>query len=144
MTNLIILLTLLVSLNSFGQVTIGIGVVDIEFDSSTVIHFYKTPADRTPSQTIQFFNDKGIDNWNIKDLEKQSAWLKPETLWLDYHFFNFRCKAKKDQWLEVIVNNENGSSFWIKETESCTFLTWEEYLKKMFSIERIQNQKTTD
>lgn len=69
----------------YGQVTLGIGIVKIEFDSNTVVDFYKSPTDRTFTKRIEFFDDKSINSWNIKNLEREKTWLKPEVLWLDSH-----------------------------------------------------------
>ncbi|MCK4979581.1 MAG: hypothetical protein KAS62_04250, partial [Candidatus Delongbacteria bacterium] len=73
-------------------------------------------------------------------LEKQREWLKPEALSLDYSAFTFRCVEEKDNWLEVIVNNENGKTYWLKKTDLTIFYSWENYLKEMFGIERIPDQ----
>jgi hypothetical protein len=104
----ILIMTILTK--SYGQVTLGTGVAKIEFDAETIVDFYTKPTDKVYSKRIEFFDDKGINSWNIKDLEKEKVWLKPELLWLDYSQFNFRCKSKTNDWLEVIVNNEDGTS----------------------------------
>ncbi len=97
-----------------AQTDLGIGLVSINFDDKAVIDFYAKPDDKQKAKTIQSFYDKSINNWNIKNLEAQKQWLKPETLWLDYSTFNFRCKSKSKDWYEVIVNNQTGKTFWIK------------------------------
>ena len=137
----ILLLTILTK--SYGQVTLGTGIIKIEFDDKTVVDFYEKPADNSQFKRIEFFNDKAINSWNIKDLENQRTWLKPEVLWLDYSEFNFRCKSRTGDWFEVIVNNENGIALWIKQSNATKFMTWEEYLKDMFAVDRLEtyNQK---
>ena len=104
-----ILMTVLAE--GYGQVTLGIGIVKIEFDSNTVVDFYKSPTDRTFTKRIEFFDDKSINTWNIKNLEREQTWLKPEVLRLDYSQFNFRCKSTNGEWLELIVNNDSGQTY---------------------------------
>jgi hypothetical protein len=126
---------------SYGQVTLGTGIVKIEFDGQTIVDFYSKPTDKTYLKRIEFFDDKSINGWNIKDLENEKTWLKPELLWLDYSQFNFRCKSTTTDWLELIVNNEDGTTLWIKRTKAAKYLTWEEYLKGMFGIDRRADYK---
>jgi hypothetical protein len=136
---IIILITILTK--SYGQVTLGTGIVKIEFDDKTIVDFYNKPTDQTQSKRIEFVDDKEINSWNIKNLDKEKVWLKPELLWLDYSQFNFRCKSTTKEWLEVIVNNEDGTSLWIKRNEKIKFLTWEDYLKDVFSVDRREDKK---
>jgi hypothetical protein len=135
----ILLMTILTE--SYGQVTLGTGIVKIEFDCKTVVDFYKKPTDKTSFKKIEFFDDKEINSCNIKNLKIEQTWLKPEVLWLDYFQFNFRCKSTTGEWLELIVNNENGQTYWIKKNKTTKFLTWEEYLQGMFGVRRLDNEK---
>jgi hypothetical protein len=136
---IILLLTILT--RSHAHVPLGIGIVEIDFNDKTVIDFYKKPTDKMHYKRIEFFDDKKINSWNIRNLEIEKNWLKPEVLWLDYSQFNFRCKSKIPGWYEVIVNNEDGASLWIKESPSTEFRTWEQYLKNMFGVSRLTNEK---
>jgi hypothetical protein len=136
----ILLFTILTK--AYAQVPLGTGIVRIEFDANTIVDFYQRPTDKLFSKRVEFFNDKTIDSWNIKNLENERTWLKPEIIWLDYSQFNFRCISTKGDWLEVIVNNDNGRTYWIKKNNTTKFLTWEEYLKDMYSVSRLdKNQK---
>lgn len=126
---------------SYGQVSLGTGIVKINFDDKTVVEFYKSPSEKTFTKRIEFFKDKSINTWSIKNLNQQKTWLKPEILWLDYSQFNFRCKSIRGDWFEVIVNNGNGQTYWIKRNATTTFLTWEEYLMRMFAVDRLSNRK---
>ena len=128
----ILLVTILIQ--SYGQVALGTGIVEILFDDKTIVDFYSAPMDKGYFKRIEFFDDQG--SWNIRNLEKEKNWLRPEVLWLDYSRFIFRCKSTTMDWLEVIVNNEDGKSLWIKKNERTRFLSWEEYLKNMFAIDR--------
>lgn len=128
-------------IESYGQVTLGVGIVKVEFNDTTVIDFYHKPTDKVQSKRIEFFNDHTIDSWSIKNLEKERTWLNPEILWLDYHQVAFRCKTRTGDWLEVVVNSLSGQTFWIKQTKETKFLTWENYLQGMFGVSRLENEK---
>ena len=121
---------------SLSQSPLGIGLVKIEFDDKTVIDFFDSPEFSNKLKTIEFFNDKSINSWNIKDLDiHKKEWLSPETLWLDYSQFSFRCKTKIEDCYEIYVSDTK--TMWIKATDYTHFTTWETYLKEMFSIERL-------
>jgi hypothetical protein len=120
----------------YAQTDLGIGVVSVNFDEKTVIHFYEKPNSDAPTQTIRFFNDESIRSWNIEDLDAVRKWLAPESLWLDYNSFVFRCRARQAGWLQVIVNNNTGKSYWVKASPVLQFQTWETFLKGMFSVAR--------
>ncbi len=124
-----------------AQTDLGLGLVSINFDDKTVLHFFSSPNDKEPKRTIQFFNDQTINSWNICNLDKQKEWLKPEVLWLDYSSFVFRCLKVKDNWLKIMVNNENGETLWLKKSELTIVQDWENYLKEMFGVERLADQQ---
>ena len=130
-------LLLLLSFSLFSQTDLGIGIVSINFDSNTEMNFYQNTTDKNPSKTLRFFDDPEINSWNICDLEHQKDWLQPESLWLDYHSFNFRVVEKNADWYKVIVNNETGKIMWLENSEITDFHNWEEYLRNMFSISRL-------
>jgi thioredoxin-related protein len=123
------------------QADLGLGLVSINFDDKTTLHFYSTPKDKKPLKTIQFFNDLTINSWNIRDLDKHKEWLNPEILWLDYSQFVFRCLTVQNNWFKVIVNNENGETLWLKKNELTTFKNWENYLTEMFGVARLPNHQ---
>lgn len=138
---LLIYILLLLSTQSWSQTNLGIGIVSIGYDDKTVLEFYSDTLDKEPKKVIEFFDDRTINSWNIKNLEKQKEWLKPELLWLDYSAFTFRSLTRTDKWFEVIVNNETGKSYWIENTELTEFKNWEEYLKNMIGVARLHDFK---
>ena len=139
MNSILNLFFVLTFLTSFGQSEIGIGVVSIHFDDTTKIEFYETSELNKSSRTIEFFNDESIKGWNIKNLESHKEWLKPESMWLDYGQFRFRCKTKKEGSFEVYITESQ--TMWILDQDITQFMNWEEYLQTMFSVER--TDKTT-
>jgi len=141
MKTLLTYILLLLTTNLLAQTDLGLGLVSINFDDKTTLHFYSTPSDKEPKRTIQFFNDQTINSWNIRDLDKHKEWLKPEILWLDYSQFVFRCLTAKDNWLEVMVNNETEETLWLKKSDLTTFSDWENYLKEMLEVARLPDQQ---
>ena len=128
-------------LTSFGQSEIGLGIVSINFDDKTKIEFYETSDLNKSLKTIEFFNDESIKSWNIKDLESHKDWLQPESIWLDYGQFKFRCKTKHSDCFEVYVSETQ--TMWIEKKDFTEFEDWETHLKNMFRVELkdIDNQK---
>jgi hypothetical protein len=120
----------------YSQEILGVGLIKIQFDDKPVIDFYKKPTDDVFRHRIQFYRDSISKGLRIKDFDEVSHWLKPEVLWLDDFQFNFRCKSVKEGWYEVVVNNENGHTFWIRNDRSTKFISWEEYLRDMITISR--------
>ncbi len=141
---IIILLAMIVT-KTHGQVPLGIGLAKVEFNDKTVLNFYSKPDEASFVKGIEFFTDDKINAWNIRNLDKVKSWLKPQELWLDYSRFVFRCKIRENGWLEVIINNGDGQTFWIKESQNIMFLGWEDYFKGMFAVHRsgaIRNKKS--
>lgn len=136
-----ILLSISFSLICNAQTKIGIGLVSINFDNKPIIHFYKNLNDKKAIRTIEFFDDNSINSINIKNLETQKKWLKPEALWFYFPTFSFRCKSKTNGWYEVIVNNESGQTLWMRNEKFTELLTWEMFLKSKFVIERLPKYK---
>ena len=136
---LIINILILFSTQVWSQTDLGVGLVSIDFDNQTVLEFYSDTLAEEPEKVIEFFDDRTINSWNIKDLEKQKEWLNPEVLWLDYFAFTFRCLTKTDNWFQLIINNETGKTFWLKKTEKTKFNNWEDYLKDMFEVARLSS-----
>lgn len=119
-----------------AQAPLGIGLVDVNFNDKTVIHFYDHPGAPSPARTIRFFNDESINSWSIVELKSVQRWLAPESLWLDYNSFVFRCLGRRLGWFQVVVNNTTGESYWVKSSPILLFRTWEDFLKGMFSVTR--------
>jgi hypothetical protein len=123
-----------ISLATYSQSEIGIGIVSINFNEETVIDFYDTQELQKKIQTLEFFNDNKINRISLKNLELHREWLQPETFWLDYYQFNFRVKSNNENCYEVYVSDNR--TMWIENKEFTQFLTWEEYLISMFMVSR--------
>jgi hypothetical protein len=135
------LLVLVVFTKCFSQAPIGIGIVTITLDDKPVIDFYKSPTDDVFAKRITFTNDSISKGRTFRDREEVLRWLRPEVLWLDHYELIFRCKSSTDDWYEVVANNENGHTLWIRKDKTTSFSTWEEFLKSMYAIVRIHYRK---
>lgn len=122
---------------SWSQTALGMGIVKINFNDQTVLNFFDSATGDEPVQVIEFFTDATIHSWNIRNLEAQQEWLKPELLWLDYGEFNFRCISRFEDCFELVVNNQTGETLWLRASDIAQFMTWEEYLMGMFSVRRL-------
>ena len=141
MKQLLTFLFILFALVTSGQTDLGVGLLSIDYNDKTVLHFYTDTTDKKPTKTIEFFNDTSIDSWNIRNLSAQGQWLNPEVLWLDYHSFVFRCKVQANGWYKVVVNNNSNNVYWLKKSKWTKYVSWEKFLKEMFSVARLPNEK---
>ncbi len=133
-------LLLFITSTSIAQSDPGPGFVFIHFDDKTVLDLYNDTTDHSPAKSIEFFNDPTIYSWNIKNIDQQTEWLKPEALWLEYDLFVFKCARLENNWFRIITNNENGDSYWLRKSDLTEFRDWEHFLKDMFSISRLPDQ----
>jgi hypothetical protein len=136
MRHLAVIASIFLYISTNAQPIIGEGLVKIQFDDKPVIDLYRKPTDQTFNRRIEFYRDSISKGIKIKNFEEVSHWLKPEVLWLDDFQFNFRVKTVKQDWFEVVVNNETGHTFWIRNDRSTKFRSWEDYFRDMPTISR--------
>jgi len=132
-----IIFFLLITMKAYGQIAIGTGIVWIEFDGSTTVDFYKAQNDEVYNRRILIYEDSDDEVLTLKDYHKRKNWLQPEVMQVDAYHLNFRCKSQTEKWFEVVVNNEKGSTMWLKRSEQTKFQSWKEYLISMFGIARL-------
>lgn len=125
------------SIAFLNQPEIGTGLVKIIFDAETKLDFYAKKTDDNPIKSIEFFDDTAINSWSIRNLKQEQKWLQPESLWLDYHQFNFRCINQSKGWFEILVNHQTGKTYWLRESNETQYISWENNLKNMFSVVRL-------
>ncbi|MEZ0005058.1 hypothetical protein ABH942_000401 [Flavobacterium sp. 28YEA47A] len=129
-------LFILFTLNAAAQSDLGIGIVTIKFTGNTVLNLYTAAYDKEPKEVIEFYQDEVTGSPDIKNIETVEKWLKPEGFFLDYDQLIFRCKSEERFWIEIIVNNETGESYWIRKTKSVDLDTWDGFLKNAFMVSR--------
>jgi hypothetical protein len=124
-------IAMMMSLIAEAGAGIGIGLVLIDFDESTVIDFYSAPDNGLkPVKSISFYDDHVQQVWKIRNYEVNRSWLKPEAYNPLYDLLAFRCRSRKDGWMEVIVNNNSGTSYWLKESEVYQYIDWLTFLQQ--------------
>jgi len=133
----VLILTLCLSLFAAAKTELGIGVIVIDFSENTVVEFYDSPElNLKPVKSIMFYDDHVNQVWKIKNMETHKSWLKPEAYNPLYDLLAFRCISKKDGWIEVMVNNNTGQTFWIKSSDITLFSDWLTFLQKGKCISR--------
>jgi hypothetical protein len=135
------LLFLFITLAAHSQGRIGNGIVSIDYNNTTIVTFYTSATDTKPVKTLEFFNDEQLQMYTIKNLKEHQKWLQPQSIWLDYGYFQFRCLGEQNGRYNVIINNETGLSYWMATNSGTEYVAWEAYLKSMFSVERITGQE---
>lgn len=123
-------MTVAVSLLASAKTELGIGIVVVDFNESTIVEFYSSPdSSLKPVKSIKFYDDHVNQVWKIKNMETHKLWLKPEAYNPLYDLLAFRCVSVKDGWNEVIVNNSTGQKYWVKATEIIKFNDWLTFLQ---------------
>jgi hypothetical protein len=138
MRNILIIIQTLFALSTFGQ--LGGGIVSVAFNENTRIDFYSDTLNSSPDKQIMFFLDESIKGYNIRQIETKKEWLKPQSLWLDYNFFFFRCIQQTDNFYKVIVNNQTGLAYWINKADFLSFQNWEQFLIGVLTVSRNNDQ----
>ena len=131
-----ILISIFFYQNLWGQNKLGYGFASIKFDENTVINFYDSQNSTYPDKKVEFFMDDDINSISIKNKKSIEEWLVPKAFWLDYNIFKLRAISVNDEWVEVITNEPNWESMWLKRDENVDYKNWEQYLTGLFNIER--------
>ncbi|KAA9339995.1 hypothetical protein [Adhaeribacter soli] len=142
----------LATLDLFGQTPLGKGLVSIDCENGRILEFYPDTTDIKATKTIKILGDilpttVGVTNhqepkriwWGILSLNEQgewneSQWLKPEQSGFS---LELRFKQQTKGWYEVIVNNQNGQTYWLRKSKFTKYLSWEDHLKRQRSISRL-------
>ncbi len=134
---IIILIISLSSFNALAQVKEikGSGVISVNIAKLPTINFYKNKNNNDIYKTIEVFDDKVINSYNIKSLDSISAtWFKPMHLYLDYFIFDFQCSNFDENWIQVVVNEETNLKYWMKNSSVLKYTKWEDFISKVISV----------
>ena len=115
-----------------------IGSADIDFDASTVLHFYNQPdSSEESAQTLRFYNDPSLKMYSFRtEGERPYSELNPERHKLDYFVFDLAVRSRRSGWLEVIVGEQNNETLWLREGKNVRFQDWLKSMKGSFSVAR--------
>lgn len=103
------------------------------------LKFYKSPNENGFDKKLTFYNVPSSPVM-IKHLIQKDfrSWLKPAQLKCDTtrgdYIIYFICKTKKDNWYEVVINEESGETRWINEKRLIKFFTWNQVTKTDLTV----------
>lgn len=128
---IIIAVFFLIPLLVCGQANIplGQGILKINYQKLPTIHFYTDTLQQTPARSITVVKDQE-GNYSIKNEKEVFKWFLPEQISFDYDIFMIRVDTVSGKWYKVIVNNDNGKTFWTKADNIKKLVKWPEFLLK--------------
>lgn len=119
----------------------GIGIAQVFLSPDRPLRFYSKPDfDSEPD------HHKSIDSVTFArgdhyvDIATAPPWLAPEYIKLDYDQFLFRVVTYSQNWIEVIVNNMNGQTFWL-DAQSVEYKDWGRFLTGVAAVEVLDTDK---
>ena len=113
-----------------------VGIGWFKPDLQSPLHFFASNRQSGNTKVDSILFDKS--NAGRKDITYAPPWLAPDHLKLDYDIFFFRVKSLSRNYAEVYVNRFNGSTRWIA-LESGAYISWEEFLLNVHSVEFINS-----
>ncbi len=125
----IILFLISISFKGFTKEIKGSGIIKFECYNTPTISFYETIDSKNPIHSIEIYNDKKLNGLEIKTTEKNTLnWLKPLHKDLDYGILHFQCCQIKEDWFQIVVNEESNLKYWIKKSNDFVYLSWGSYI----------------
>lgn len=113
----------------------GTGIISVDIEKLPTIYFYENKNDNHFDKTIEVFDDKTINSYNIKNLDSiNTTWFKPLHVHLDYFIFDFQCSDYGEDWIQVVVNEETNLKYWIRNTTVFKFTSWEDFISNVIGI----------
>lgn len=140
---LIVFLPLFLSINLYAQIGFikGDGLISINPENYPTLKFYENITDKNPIKSISIFHDEKIHSFNIQNLDSiKKEWLMPLHINLDYYIFYFQCSDVKDEWFQVIVNEETNLKYWIKKIPDFEYLSWESFISDVVAVRPIDSE----
>ncbi len=128
---ILIMAILLFPLVTLGQknINLGQGILKIDFKRLPTLKFFNDTSSKFLPKTITVTKDKDGE-FVIKNHLKVTTWFKPEGIWLDYSIFLIRVDTLIGKWYRVLVDNEKGTTLWMKSDLTNKFVKWNIFLTK--------------
>ncbi len=107
---------------------------EICISDTLTLKFYKSANEKDFDKELTFYYVSGSPVM-VKHLVQKDfrSWLKPAQLNCDTTRGNytiyFTCKTKKDNWYEVVINEESRETRWINEKRLIKLFTWNKLAK---------------
>ncbi len=117
----------------------GMGVMHLNFELLQEIKLYTDKNDKVaPAKTITFtVSGKGKSKTAKLETANTDNWLKPELLKPEKLLFSLRVLTRETGWYQVVVNNSNYTTYWVRKIEGLDFYSWSEELLRAASIVRL-------
>lgn len=132
----IVLNHLVKSPNLQNTKSMGMGFYTPNFYDHPTLYFYGNPnleksvMDHMPTDSVVF---KRVEHGGF-DIAQAPPWLVPEHLKLDYDMLYFQIHSLGKDFVQVIVNNQNGQTAFVDKHRGRIIL-WPEFLLSVHSIE---------
>ncbi|MGE0587485.1 MAG: hypothetical protein AB7O48_02860 [Cyclobacteriaceae bacterium] len=119
----------------------GIGIARVSPSPDRPLRFYSKPDfDSVPYQFKAIDSVTFIKGEHYIDIATAPPWLAPEYIKLDYDQFLFRVVTYSQNWIEVIVNNMNGQTFWV-DAQAVEYEDWGTFLTGVVAVEVLDADK---
>lgn len=132
--------TIQVEGESLSEVS-GMGFFTPNYYENPSLYFYgnlnleKSLMDHTPYDSITFKRNK----YNQYEIATAPPWLVPDHLKLDYDMLYFRIVSVTEEFVEVLVNTQNGQTSWVAKRAGNVVL-WPDFLLRVHSVEFIPDK----
>ena len=113
-----------------AQDPIGLGLVTVPHPNSTIVIYY----DHSPSQ-LALPDDSIVINMMdaLEPLKHIPQGVKPRHLKLDYQLFYLTAIKKEARFIEVVKNEETGSTMWLP-TDQIKLISWPSFLLNAHTV----------
>ncbi|MCB0488570.1 MAG: hypothetical protein R2820_10235 [Cyclobacteriaceae bacterium] len=119
----------------------GIGIAWVAPSPDRPLRFYSKPDfDSAPYQLKAIDSVTFAKGEHYIDIATAPPWLAPEYIKLDYDQFLFRVVTYSQNWIEVIVNNMNGQTFWV-DAQAVEYKDWGTFLTGVVAVEVLDTDK---
>lgn len=114
----------------------GMGFFSPDFFETPVLYFYGDPnlekpiAEHAAHDSITFRQNQ----YNQYEIATAPPWLVPEIMKLDYDILYFKINSVTQEWVEIVVNAQNGQTAYVSKYAG-NVVYWPDFLLGVHSVE---------
>ncbi|NHE56917.1 MFS transporter [Cyclobacterium plantarum] len=114
----------------------GMGFFSPDFYENQVLYFYSEPNLEKPIQEHAVYDSITFRQNQHRQFEIATAppWLVPDIMKLDYDMLYFKISSVSDEWVEIVVNAQNGQTAYISKYAG-NVVYWPDFLLSVNSVE---------
>ncbi len=118
------------------QATMGMGYFSPNYFENPILYFYgnlnleKSIREHMPYDSITFSRNK----YGSFEIATAPPWLVPDHLKLDYDLLYFKIESITQDFIEVVVNTQNGQTSYVDRSAG-NIVYWPEFLLNVHSVE---------